>query len=119
VSDASATRPAEPDLPEVVRRYQDAHDRHDDDVAVATFTTDATVVDDGQEYIGHDAIRGWLAKTASEFRYTRTPLAVSALGSNSWVVTNRLEGDFPGNVVDLRYQFRVSGDLISELVIAP
>jgi hypothetical protein len=119
MSDASSARPAEHDLPEVVQRYQDAHDRHDDVVAVATFTPDATVVDDGQEYIGHDAILGWLAKTASEFTYTRSLLDVSALGSDSWVVTNRLEGNFPGSVVDLRYQFRISGDLISELVIAP
>ena len=119
MSDASATRPEEAELPEVVRRYQDAHDRHDDDVALATFTPDATVADDGQKYIGHAAIRGWLARTAREFTYTRSLLDVSTLGLDNWVVTNRLDGDFPGNVVDLRYQFRVSGDLISELVIAP
>ena len=36
-----------------------------------------------------------------------------------WVATNRLEGDFPGGVVDLRYRFAMDGDLIAELVIAP
>jgi len=35
------------------------------------------------------------------------------------LVTNRLEGNFPGNVVDLRYEFVLTGDLISRLVIAP
>jgi len=34
-------------------------------------------------------------------------------------VVNHLEGDFPGGVVDLRYQFALKGDLIAELVIAP
>ena len=32
---------------------------------------------------------------------------------------NHLEGDFPGGVVDLRYKFTLTDDLISELVIAP
>ena len=34
-----------------------------------------------------------------------------------WSTT--LEGDFPGGVVDLRYQFVLAYDRISELVIAP
>ena len=36
-----------------------------------------------------------------------------------WIVVNHLEGDFPGGVVDLRYRFVMTGDLIAELVIAP
>jgi hypothetical protein len=32
---------------------------------------------------------------------------------------NRLEGNFPGNVVDLRYEFTLAGDRISALTIAP
>jgi hypothetical protein len=34
-------------------------------------------------------------------------------------VLNHLEGDFPGGVVDLRYKFVLSTELIAELVIAP
>jgi hypothetical protein len=34
-------------------------------------------------------------------------------------VTNHLEGDFPGGVVDLRYRFVLAGGLIAELEIAP
>ena len=34
-------------------------------------------------------------------------------------MVNHLEGDFPGGVVNLRYQFTVVDDLITELVIAP
>jgi hypothetical protein len=36
-----------------------------------------------------------------------------------WVVAKRLEGDFPGGVVMLRYGLTLDGDLIAELVIAP
>ena len=35
------------------------------------------------------------------------------------MAANRLEGDFPGGVVDLDYRFTVDGDRIAELVIAP
>jgi hypothetical protein len=34
-------------------------------------------------------------------------------------VRNRLEGNFPGGVVDLRYEFTLSIDRISALTIAP
>lgn len=40
-------------------------------------------------------------------------------GTASWVVRNRREGNFPGNVVDLRYEFTLDGDRISTLTIAP
>jgi len=32
---------------------------------------------------------------------------------------NRLDGDFPGGTVELRYQFRIQGELIDRLEIAP
>ena len=106
-------------LPEVVRRYQDAHDRHDTAGAVAMFARDARVVDDGHEYRGAEEITGWLNKTASEFTFTRTLLSAEPLARDTWLVVNHLEGNFPGGVVDLRYQFVLVDDLISELVIAP
>ena len=36
-----------------------------------------------------------------------------------WVAVNRLEGDFPGGVAELRYRFTLADDLVTELVIAP
>ena len=107
------------ELPEVVTRYQSAHDRHDTDVALSAFAADARVVDDGNEYRGSDQIRGWLEHAASEYTFTRSLVRAEATDVVTWVVVNHLEGNFPGGVVDLRYQFVVAGDLISELVIAP
>jgi ketosteroid isomerase-like protein len=116
-----ASRPEHPDfeLAEVIRRYLEAHDRGDTDGALAAFTRDATVVDDGHDYVGSDEIRHWLSKASTEFTYTRTFVDADAVDANTWLVTNHLEGNFPGNVVDLRYQFVLTGDLISELIIAP
>jgi hypothetical protein len=106
-------------MPDVVAQYQDAHDRRDVESALAAFTTNATVKDDGHEYRGRDEIRDWLARASTEFTYTRTLTGAAAIDANSWLVTNHLEGNFPGGVVDLRYRFVLSDDLISELEIAP
>jgi hypothetical protein len=75
--------------------------------------------DDGHEFAGTDEIRRWLATAASEFTFTRTLVSAEATEAGRWLVVNHLEGDFPGGVVDLCYEFAVGGDLISELVIAP
>lgn len=121
------TTPADPaspsgidaQMPNVIGVYQQAHDRRDTEVALAAFAPDAHVVDDGQEYHGAEEIRRWLSTAASEFTFTRTLVSAGPLGDGRWLVVHHLEGDFPGGVVNLRYEFTVTDDLISELVIAP
>src|SRR5712671_480525 len=67
-----STGVSEAALPDAVGQYQDAHDRHDVDAALATFAPTGTVKDDGHEYHGPDEIRDWLARASTEFTYTRT-----------------------------------------------
>jgi hypothetical protein len=107
------------DIPSAILRYFDAHDRRDTEAALATFTPDATVIDDGHEYTGSHRIRRWLAEASTEFTYTRALVESNAIDACTWEVRNNLRGNFPGGVVDLRYRFVLSHDLISELVIAP
>jgi len=106
-------------VPEVITRYQDAHDRHDTDVALSAFAPEAVVLDDGKEFHGSAEISTWLTTAAAEYTYTRTLVSAETTDNDTWLVVNHLEGDFPGGVVDLRYRFALRGDLISELVIAP
>jgi hypothetical protein len=106
-------------LPAVVTTYQDAHDRHDVDGALDTFADDAVVHDEDQDWVGREQVREWLMKTSSEFTFTRTLLGAEPVSADSWLVRNRLEGNFPGGVVDLRYEFTVDSDLISRLSITP
>jgi hypothetical protein len=107
------------ELPAIVDEYQRAHDCREPDAALAAFTADAVVRDDGHEYRGHGEIRDWLARTSVEFNYTRTLTSAVPVDATTWLVTNHLEGDFPGGVVDLRYRFVIESDLITELEIAP
>lgn len=106
-------------IPSVIVGYQEAHDRHDIGAALASFSNDAVVHDENETWVGTDRIRQWLTKTSSEYTFTRALLGAERTSTESWLIRNRLEGNFPGNVVDLRYEFTLDGDRISALKIAP
>jgi ketosteroid isomerase-like protein len=106
-------------LPETITRYLKAHHARDTATAVAAFTGDATVVDDGRTYEGTAAIERWLNRSAGEFTYTIELTGAQRTGATHYVATHHLEGDFPGGTVDLRYQFTLRDDLVARLVIEP
>lgn len=107
------------EIPNAIAGYQAAHDRKDVATALAQFTLDARVVDDGRTYEGIDGVETFLRKAGSEYTYTRTVISAEEITTNCWRVTNRLEGNFPGGKVDLSYEFQLEGELIARLVIAP
>lgn len=115
------TRPVDvADLPEVVTRFLRAHDAKDVATAVATFAPEATVTDDGRTYRGTAAIRGWLEQTSVQYTYTATLVGAERGGPGRYTAVQHLEGDFPGEQVDLRYCFVLDGQRrIRQLVIAP
>jgi ketosteroid isomerase-like protein len=106
-------------IPEVITRYVQSAADGDFDTLVACFTTDAAVTDEDLTYRGHDEIRGWRESIAGAFEYTVEVLSAAATGGDSYLVTTRVEGNFPGSPVELRYTFELRGDLIATLVIAP
>jgi limonene-1,2-epoxide hydrolase len=106
-------------LPAPIRRFLAAHEARDADTALRAFAPAAVVVDDGTTYRGTEEIHLFLTRAGAEFTYTTTPVAAERADDAHWVVTNRLQGDFPGGVVDLRYRFAMAGELVAELVIAP
>nr|WP_241473959.1 nuclear transport factor 2 family protein [Mycolicibacterium neoaurum] len=102
-------------LPDPVKMFMTAHTTPEDGRAVATFTADAVVTDEGRDYAGRDEIGAWLAASAGEFTYTSE--FVGATTTDDGVdVTQHLEGDFPGGVVDLHFRFTLDGASISRLV---
>ncbi|MFF2993508.1 nuclear transport factor 2 family protein [Streptomyces sp. NPDC057950] len=104
-------------LPQAVTRYLAAHRLHDTAAELANFTQDATVTDDGTTHSGIDAIELWMNRTAGEYSYTIEPIAVHETPDREYTVTQRLEGDFPGGVVDLHFRFTLRDGLIERLVI--
>lgn len=82
------------------------------------FTADAIVKDEGRTHRGSAEIHAWRAEVAAQYTYTCEPLKVEH-GNDSTTVTCHLEGDFPGNMIDLRFVFGLAGDKIATLEIAP
>jgi ketosteroid isomerase-like protein len=108
------------DLPTTVQAYLTAHTARDTDTALATYTADAVVTDDGHTYRGTEEIRGWLERSSSEYTFTTELTGAQHVGDRQWVAVSHLEGDFPGGVVDLRYRFTLDAeDRIAVLTIAP
>ncbi|WP_030973392.1 nuclear transport factor 2 family protein [Streptomyces sp. NRRL S-1824] len=106
-------------LPGVVTEYLTAHRERDAATAITAFTHDATVTDDGKTYTGAAAIESWLNRSASEYTYTTVLTGVHSIDASHYTAAHRLEGDFPGGVVDLRYQFTLRDGRIQRLVIEP
>ncbi|KIF75630.1 hypothetical protein QR77_20435 [Streptomyces sp. 150FB] len=107
------------ELPETITRYLAAHLAGDGDTAIAAFHADATVTDDGSTHDGAAAIKDWMGRAAAEYTYTTELIGSERLDGTHYVVTNRLEGNFPGGLVDLRYRFTLRDGLIENLTIAP
>jgi hypothetical protein len=59
-----------------------------------------------------------MANAATQYSYTVEPFALAQVAGRS-VVTSQLVGNFPGSPVDLRYFFRLDGDMIAGLEIVP
>ena len=107
------------DLPETITAYLAAHQARDVERAVALYTRDATVTDEGRDYHGPDQIGSWLSSAGSEYTYTTTLTHASRLDPSHFDVVHRLEGDFPGGIADLHFRFTLDGRRIARLIIEP
>jgi hypothetical protein len=105
------------DLPQPIADYFKA-DLVDDNAVAQCFTENAVVQDEGHTYHGRAAIKNWKADTAAKFQYTTELLALERQAEKS-VVTCRLEGNFPGSPVSLRFCFELAGDKIASLEVIP
>ncbi|MFC0430645.1 nuclear transport factor 2 family protein [Kutzneria buriramensis] len=106
-------------LPQVITEYLAAHQARDLDPAVAGYTEDAVVVDEGKTYRGKQEIRDWLGRAGGEYTYTTELIATQRVDDEHYVAVHHLEGNFPGGVVDLRFRFTLRDGRIAELVIEP
>jgi len=109
--------------PPVASRFLSALGSRDADAVIACFTEDASLTDEARTWHGPDEIRRWFATVATAFQYTMEVLAAEssqpAAGLKRHDVRVRLEGNFPGGVVDLTYAFFVRDGRIAELRMAP
>lgn len=105
------------DLPSLIASYLDAHLVRDAERAIPLFLPDATVTDEGRTFTGWEEIRGWLDRAASEYTYTTTVNGFTQPTSDQVQVAIRLEGNFPGTVADVTFDFRLRDGKIVSLII--
>ncbi|OFX04755.1 MAG: hypothetical protein A3D94_02630 [Alphaproteobacteria bacterium RIFCSPHIGHO2_12_FULL_66_14] len=105
-----------PILPTPIAKYFEAKNLHAIDAMLATFSDLASVCDEGQEMVGHLAIRNWMEETTRKYRVTVTPTGVDQSDAKT-IVTALVSGTFPGSPAQLRYHFTVAGEQITHLAI--
>ncbi|MFD4642813.1 nuclear transport factor 2 family protein [Lentzea sp. NPDC058436] len=105
-------------IPATVREFFAAHVVRDADTASSFLTEDVVVVDQDETFRGREEVHAFLRDAASEFEYTTEQIGARRVDDAHWVVTVRLEGNFPGGVAELDYRFALRDDLVAELVIA-
>ncbi len=103
-------------MPPPVRLYFQSEAFDDTSRVADCFTPDAVVTDERRSHAGLDAIRSWKAASKAATKYAVTPVSSEPDGDKVLVV-GRVEGDFPGSPVMLRYLFGLEGDRISALEI--
>lgn len=106
------------ELPDAIDTYFSADKKGNAQAVAEGFTQDATVIDEGNNYTGRDAIRQWMANASTQYTYTVEPFDIAEDGQRT-IVTSHLVGNFPGSPVDLRYFFVLRGDMIAGLEIVP
>jgi ketosteroid isomerase-like protein len=107
------------ELPATITNYLTAHRERDVATAVAAFTDDAVVTDEGHTYRGRDQISAWLTSAGTGYTYTTEFVGATTLDAAHVDVVQHLEGDFPGGTADLHFRFIMDGALIRRLVIEP
>jgi hypothetical protein len=107
-------------LPAAIQSYLDRRAGDSPETAVELFSLDGVVLDEGNTYRGPEQIAAWITASSSAFEYTVTFLGSETADDGAVVVTNRLEGNFPGGLVDLRFRFVLDDQgAIEHLTIAP
>jgi hypothetical protein len=106
------------ELPKPIANYFAADAGQSAEAIAECFSPAAVVKDEGDTYMGRDAIRQWKDRSSAKYTYTVEPFSIAS-EHDRMIVTSHLVGDFPGSPTDLRYFFILKGGKIAELEIAP
>ena len=104
-------------LPEPIQAYFNA-DKDNGKALADCFTEQGIVIDEKQTYNGRAAIERWREQAKSKYVYTSEPFDVIE-HDRQIIVSSRLQGNFPGSPINIRYRFVLQGNKIASLEIAP
>ncbi|OJW62763.1 MAG: hypothetical protein BGO57_14575 [Sphingomonadales bacterium 63-6] len=105
------------DLPAPLGTYFNAGNGPDIAQLTQCFAEDARVLDEGEWRQGHEEITRWAQDARAKYNFISTPLAMEGPAQEP-IVTARVEGNFPGSPIELRYRFVLAEGKIASLSIA-
>lgn len=105
------------ELPVPLEAYFEAGNGRDLSRITECFAPDARVLDEGEWRQGLEEIRRWAEEARVKYNFTSTPLTVEGPADEP-IITARVEGNFPGSPIELRYRFALSDGKIASLSIA-
>ena len=103
-------------LPPAIQLYVEAENSGNPELLGQCFAPDAVVHDEGRNYEGLAAIKGWKAETKQKYNHSVEPLEIVTRDGNT-VLRARLSGNFPGSPVVLSFTFGLQGGKIASLRI--
>ena len=103
-------------LPQPIASYFAATNARDVPAAIALFSEEAVVADEGKRHQGLDAIRSWMNETITKYDFKVEPTGFTEAEGKS-VVTGVVSGNFPGSPVQLSHSFTFDGAKIVRLEI--
>jgi uncharacterized protein (TIGR02246 family) len=106
-------------LPKLIDTYVKAQNAYDADTALACFSENATVLDEGETLTGKKAIREWMEKTKKKYSPKFRPISIKE-NNKEIIMTTEVSGTFDGSPVNLDYHFKIKDNLIEDLrVVQP
>jgi ketosteroid isomerase-like protein len=103
-------------LPKSIASYVDAYNARDARRAVACFSEDAVVQDEGKDHRGRKAIGDWIEETIGKYG-PRFKAGNVEQSDSEIVVAMTVSGFFPGSPVNLAFHFTIDNDRIAALNI--
>jgi len=103
-------------IPSIVAAFLAAERSNDAHTLAACFSEDGIVHDEARSHRGHSAIQQWKEDADGRYSYTSEPLVASTEGATVTIRT-RVEGSFPGSLVELSQVFTVADGKIVSLEI--
>ena len=103
-------------LPKIIDIYIKAQNAYAADEALACFSENATVHDEGETLKGKKAIREWMEKTKKKYTPQLRPISIKETPEEI-IMTTEVSGTFDGSPVNLDYHFRIRNNLIEDLYV--
>lgn len=101
-------------LPQLIETLVQATNESDVKKYLSCFSKSATILDEGETLIGHEAIGQWFTKVRKKYSFQTEPISIEET-ADKIVMIAKVEGSFPGSPVNLKFQIKIESGLIQDL----